>query len=442
MKKLTLLITFACAGLGLTGCGPEKKTATAEKHDDHDGHDHAKETKAKEAKDDHEGHDHAKEEKGHEGEEHVTLKADQQKANRFEFAEAQMRTLGRSIQTTGTVAANEARIARVRPLARGRVLKVQVRVGDAVKKGQEMATFDNIELGEAIGEYRRLIASVDKAKTEAAVTQRAVERAKALVELGGMARSELDKREADAQNAQAVIQEQLAEQSILHEKLHRFGLEDPQIDALAVRQASDLRRTSSVASIRAPQDGIVLKVTTTEGEAIQADSPLFEIVDTSVVWVQADLYDRDLNQVRVGDAATVTLEGYPNEKFAGRVTYIGDTVDPNSRTPKIRCEVANPGRRLKLDMYATIQLPGRGDRQTLMIPNGALQQLEGKTVVFVREAPETFEIRPVKTADESQGWMEIAHGLKAGETVAVRGSFVLRAEHQKAEMGEHGHSHD
>jgi len=172
------------------------------------------------------------------------------------------------------------------------------------------------------------------------------------------------------------------------------------------------------------------------------ETQLFEIVDTSTVWVQADLYERDLSAVKVGDLATVLVEAYPEEKFRGRVTYISDVVDPDSRTPKIRCEVPNPGRRLKLDMYATIQLPGRGERKVLMVPAGAVQKLEGRDVVFVREEPNEFEIRAVRLGVEVQGWIEIESGIKAGETVATRGSFVLKSEHLKAELGEAGHSHD
>lgn len=448
MMKTNGLLRFAlCAGLvAWTGCGnrsAEKTSAKAEAgHAEEKGHADDKK---------HEGHEHAKDEKkeaGHEGHAHgggeaelVELKLDQQKANRFEFAEAVERSVGRSIQTTGVVAPNETKIARVRPLARGRVQKLNVRVGDSVRRGQALLSFDNIELGEATGEYRRTVAAVEKARAEALVTQRAMERARGLVEIGGVARGELEKREADAKNAEAAIQEQLAEQSILHEKLRRFGMEEAEIDQLG-RALGNPRRASSIAVIHAPQDGVVLKVTTTEGEAIQPESQLFEIVDTSTVWVQADLYDRDLNSVRVGDTAWVMLEGYPNEKFPGKVTYIGDAVDPTSRTPKIRCEVANPGRKLKLDMYATILLPARGERMAVMVPSIAIQNLEGRMVVFVKQSDEEFQIREVKPGVVVQGFTEIESGLRAGETIAARGSFVLKSEHLKAELGEHGHSHD
>ena len=426
-----------------TSCSKTAEVSKAkEEEHNHEGHDHDEEKKKATAvkADAHEGHNHAAE--GEHKAEHVKVEIDQQRANRFEFAEAQERTVARLITTTGTVAPNESRIARLRPLARGRILSVNVRIGDAVRKGQELLAYDNVELGEAIGQYLRVNADIEKARTEAGVARRALDRAKNLVDLGGIARTELDKREADAKNAEAAINAEIAEQAVWQEKLYRFGLQGPEIEALATRKMAAPQRERSRVTLSAPFDGIVLKMNAAEGEAIQPETQLFEIVDTSTVWVQADLYERDLTSVRVGDVATVTLEAYPDEKFRGRVTYISDTVDRDSRTPKIRCEVANPGRRLKLDQYATIQLPGKGDRRVLMVPVGAVQQLEGKTVVFVREEPNEFEIRAVKTGAEVQGWIEIESGVKAGDTVATRGSFVLKAEHMKAELGEAGHSHD
>ncbi len=437
----------AISAIFFSACG--SKPATDAKHDEA-GHDHEKEEK-KDAKspkkdshaDEHKGHAHAAGEPGAEDKaEHVVVELDQQKANRFEFAKAEERSASRTIQTTGTISLNETKIARLRPLSRGRVSSVRVRVGDAVRKGQELLTYDNVELGEAVAQYRRGAAQIARARTEAGVAGRALERARNLVDLGGIAKTELDKREADAKNAEAAIEAEIAEQSLWNEKLYRFGLGKSDIEALSTQRSGAIPREASIVAVRSPLDGIVLKMNAAEGEAIQLETQLFEIVDTSTVWVQADLYERDLSAVKVGDLATVLVEAYPEEKFRGRVTYISDVVDPDSRTPKIRCEVPNPGRRLKLDMYATIQLPGRGERKVLMVPAGAVQKLEGRDVVFVREEPNEFEIRAVRLGVEVQGWIEIESGIKAGETVATRGSFVLKSEHLKAELGEAGHSHD
>ncbi len=447
MKIKFIFCKVIVSAIFLSACG--SKPATDVKHDEA-GHDLEKEEKkdAKAARkdghtEDHKGQDHGAGDHGADGKaEHVVVELDQQKANRFEFATAEERSASRTIQTTGTISLNETKVARLRPLSRGRISTVSVRVGDAVRKGQELLSYDNVELGEAVAQYRRGTAQVQRARTEAGVASRALERARNLVELGGIAKTELDKREADAKNAEAAIEAEIAEQSLWNEKLYRFGLGKSDIDALSSQRSGAIPRQASIVAVRSPLDGIVLKMNAAEGEAIQLETQLFEIVDTSTLWVQADLYERDLSSVKVGDVATVSVEAYPDEKFRGRVTYISDVVDRDSRAPKIRCEVPNPGRRLKLDMYATIQLPGRGERKVLMVPAGAVQKLEGRDVVFVREEPNEFEIRPVRLGVEVQGWIEIVTGIKAGETVATRGSFVLKSEHLKAELGEAGHSHD
>jgi len=384
--------------------------------------------KKEEAKPEHE-HEHG----------HIEVALDQQKANRFEFATVEERAVTRPVRTTGTIGPNEARVARVRPLARGRILSVSVRIGDFVKKGQELMRYDNVELGEAVGQYLRAAVQGEKARTEAAVAKRALERAQKLVDLGGIARMELDKREAEAKNAEASIGAARAEQALWGQKLYRFGLTEREIEAL---RDGTLHRESSVVVTRAPFEGIVLKMSAAEGETIQPETLLFEVVDTSTVWVQADLAEQDLGRVRLGDRAAVLLEAYPDRQFPCRVTYVGDTVDPDSRMPKMRCEAGNADRRMKLDMFATLLLAGRAESPALMAPAAAVQRLEGKTMAFVREEETEFEMRTVVTGLAVDGWVEILAGLKKGETVVTRGSFVLKAEHSKAELGEAGHSHD
>lgn len=435
MMRPLLILMMAWAGLLTVGCGKRSdtpKVGAPEKA--------AKQGEKSEKNEDEHDHSHGQ---GSGGEEHVTVSVQQQQANRFELAEAQERSVSRRIETTGTVGLNEARIARLRPLARGHILSVNVRPGDAVRKGQELLTYDNIEVGEVVGELLQTQARIDKARAEAAVAKKAIERARNLVDLGGIARTELERREVEGQSADAAIQAEAAKQRVWREKLLRFGLTSSEVDSLLNgRGGTPTSRELARVRLTAPFDGIVTKLSSAEGESIQPDTQLMELADTSTVWVQADVFERDLSSVRVGQTAIVRLEAYPDEAFQGKVTYIGDSVDRETRTTRIRCEVLNPNRRLKLDMYATVQLPGKGTQSVLMVPQGAVQQLEGKQAVFVREKEQEFAIRPVKTGASVEGWVEINEGLKPRETVVVRGSFVLRAEHLKAEMGEAGHSHD
>jgi membrane fusion protein, heavy metal efflux system len=381
---------------------------------------------------------------GHPHEEHparLTIDLEQQRANQFAFAEASIQSTARTIQTTGTIGPNETRVAHMRPLSRGRILRVRVRMGDRVKKGEELLAYDNVELGETVHEYLRALMDLEQTKTQAEVAKRALERATDLAEVGALAKAELDRRDAEYRRSQATIQAQRAEVARFDERLHRFGLEEQEIEGLLKKNPQDYHREASTTMLKAPFDGIVLKANAAEGESIQPEDKLFDVVDTSSVWVQADLYPQDVASVREGDNATVYVEGYPEEKFRGRIAYVSDVVNPETRATRVRVELPNPDRRLKLDMFATIQLPSRQQRAALLIPVNAVQQVDGKSVVFVREQPQQFEMREVKLGPESQGAIEVLSGLKTGETVVTRGSFVLKSEHMKSELGEEGHAH-
>lgn len=377
---------------------------------------------------------------GHTEREYVDIPLDQQKVNRFEFAKAEVRTGARVLTTTGSILPNEARVAKVRPLSRGRVMAVRVRVGDRVAKNQELLTYDNIELGETIQSYMRAQSLVTQAKTNAEVAQKAYERARDLEARGAVSRAELERRHADFKNAVASIDVQATELTQADEKLHRFGLTEGEITGLMSERSAEHHRGHAAAILRAPFDGVLLRVTAAEGDIVEAGQDAFAIVDTSTVWVQADVYAQDLAAIREGSAAVVRVDTYPGEAFSGRVTHIGDAVNPETRATRVRVEVPNPARRLKLDMFATVELPARGEHSALMIPASAVQDLSDELAVFIPVSPTRFLLQAVLIGPESRGWVEVTKGVKAGDTVVTRGSFTLKSEHLRTETSE-GHHH-
>ncbi|MDQ2844069.1 MAG: efflux RND transporter periplasmic adaptor subunit, partial [Acidobacteriota bacterium] len=166
------------------------------------------------------------------------------------------------------------------------------------------------------------------------------------------------------------------------------------------------------------------------------DHELFSIADLSRVWVQAEVYEQDLGRVQVGQPASITVDTYPGEKFEGQVTYIGDILDPQTRTARVRCEVKNPGVRLKLDMFAAIELPTHFKRRALVAPASAIQEVNGHTVVFVRKTATQFELRPVKAGKTLEDETEIQSGLREREEVVSIGSFHLKSIALGGQFGE------
>jgi cobalt-zinc-cadmium efflux system membrane fusion protein len=153
-----------------------------------------------------------------------------------------------------------------------------------------------------------------------------------------------------------------------------------------------------------------------------------------------DIHEKDLAKVRRGQTATVMVNAFPDTKFRGRVTYLADVVDEATRTIKARVEVANPGRKLKPEMFATVELAIAADAAAVLaVPEEAAQELEGKKLVFVAEGEGAFESRRVELGRASGGMVEVLSGLKEGERLAVKGGFVLKSELQKGEIEGHDH---
>ncbi|MCL6506854.1 MAG: efflux RND transporter periplasmic adaptor subunit [Bryobacteraceae bacterium] len=288
---------------------------------------------------------------------------------------AQMRTVRQAVRATGSIGPNESRLAHIRPLARGRVERVYVRLGDRVRAGQPLLEYDNVELGELIGGYLSAVAGLEKARAEAEVARRSLERARSLVELGAVARAEFERRDAEYQNALASINSQRAEIAKVEEKLHRFGLSDAEIRKLGpqanVEAQVAYHREASHNAMTAPFSGIVIKYNVAEGEVIGPENELLTLADLSTVWVLADVYEKDIALIRQGQEARIMADAYPGQVFRGSITYVSDMLDPKTRTARVRCEVPNPDGRLKLDMFVSVELPTPVGRQALMVPSSA-----------------------------------------------------------------------
>lgn len=349
--------------------------------------------------------------------------------------QAQARTVQQVVRATGSIGPNESRLAHIRPLARGRIEKVFVRLGDRVRARQPLVEYDNIELGELIGGYLSAAAGLEKARAEAEVSKRSLERARSLVELGAVARAEFERRNAEYQNALASINSQRAEIAKVEEKLHRFGLTDADIQKLRSHRNSDYHREASHSMLTAPFNGVVVKYNVAEGEVVGPEDELFTLADLSTVWVLADVYEKDIALISQGQEARMITDAYPGEVFRGRITYVSDMLDPKTRTAKVRCEVPNPDGRLKLEMFVTVELPTPAGRQMLMVPSTAIQLIDDQPVVFVKTGEAQFERRNVRLGGNSNGWVEVTSGVREGEPVVTEGSFHLKSALLRERIG-------
>ena len=330
-----------------------------------------------------------------------------------------------TIKTTGVVGPNETRVAHVRVLAPGRADQVFVRAGDRVASGQPLLSYDNIELGSLVGDYLTALAAVDRAAADEMVAKRALERADRLVEAGGLSRAEYDRRDAEHQRTVSEVSSARAAVTNLEKKLARFGVS---ADALKQLQTSAGSQDWSTTTIRSPFTGVVTMANVAPGDAVDTQQELFTVADLTTVWVSGDLYQKDLGAVRPGQDAIITTESYPEEVFTGRVTYVSDALNPATRTAKVRCEVPNRTGRLKLQMLVDVQLPTSSTREALVVQVGAVQDLDGRSVVFVQTKDDTFEVRAIETGTSDGRLVSITSGLTAGDAVVTTGAFMLKSK--------------
>lgn len=388
---------------------------SGEKAGEHDEADHKngqEKGEHPEEQDGHAGHD----EHGEEGV--IQMTSEVQKQNGVVIAPAQKQRLAGAINATGKVEANADKIAHVSPRISGNIVAVKASLGDSVSAGQALAILDSVELGEALNRYHQ-------SKTKLTLAQSNMDRIKVLVEKKIAARKDILLAETDLKTAQTELHTD-------EDRLSLYGVSPTELEKS--------NRKKPHLSVRSPIGGIITEKHAIVGELSDPSRSLYTVADLSTVWVMVDINEKDLARVRKGQNAIVTIGAYPDLTFRGRINHLADAVDQATRTVKARIEVANKGRKLKPEMFATVELALHADTPpVLAVPEDALQEVEGKTVLFVTDNGTDFRSRPIQAGRAASGMVEILSGLKEGERYAIKGSFMLKAEQKKGELEGHNH---
>jgi len=317
------------------------------------------------------------------------------------------------LRLPGVVEPSAYRQVAVTPLAAGRVTRVFVELGQPVRRGQTMAEIFSPELVEAQARYTAARAELD-------AHERELRRAEELVKIGAASRQELERLHAEHLAMTADVQG-------ARSRLELLGVGAANLDG-GVGQGV---RTS--VDVPAPIDGVVTERRANVGLNVNADSNLFTVIDLSAVWVVADLYERDFPRVRVGSPVTVTTTAYPGLTLQGRVDYIDPQVNRETRTARLRVEVANPRSELLIGMYADVHLAPRAEETMLLVSRQAVQTVGGQQVVYLADPkqPGRFTERPVRAGSAVGDGIEILSGLDPGDVVVAAGSFFVRAERER-----------
>jgi cobalt-zinc-cadmium efflux system membrane fusion protein len=322
----------------------------------------------------------------------------------------------------------------------------------AAKSIESLDSIKNLDMGE----YRSaLVTSFSEMTFAHSIYQREKElHGKAISSKGDLLDAENAFRKAEAEYKAAVDQVSFSIKRDLLEKkramelaeltleamerdLHLLGLGSGEIHKLTNGEKS--HGSLAYYTVQAPFDGTVIEKHIAKGELVTEDSEIFLISNLNTVWIIASVYEKDIPRISKGQNATVKVKSYPDKSFEGKVAWISDKIDEETRTLKVRIEVDNKSRLLKPGMFAEIGLGVEKKRGVLVIPASALQSQKGKTIVFIREDKTTFESRQVTTGARSMSEVEITSGLKEGDRVVVEGGFLLKSESEKAGF-EEGHS--
>jgi cobalt-zinc-cadmium efflux system membrane fusion protein len=354
----------------------------------------------------------------------------------LQIGEAKAGPLVRAVAATGSVGYDQLHLARIRPMARGRIEALDVNAGDRVVAGQRLAVLDNFDLSAAHSKAVSAEAALNQAKAQLVAASAAHDRATNLIRNDLVTQAELVTRRATVATMEADLRTKEAELRQYQEEEARLSPVHPA--AAGTGSSSDQPVLASRGAIVAPFAGVVDAVSIAQGEIIDPATPIFTVSDLSTVWVQADVAERDLGEVKVGDAVEVRVSAFPGRVFAGRVTYIPDQIESATGMAKVRCEVPNPDGALRVNMFTTVAILSPQDGDAVVVPSSSLQEVNKQSVVFVPTGDGQFAWRPVHTGLVANGKTQITSGLAAGTPVVGEGSYWLKAALMQSTIPDQG----
>lgn len=297
------------------------------------------------------------------------------------------------------VESDPARTAAVLTPLGGHVLEIKVALGDRVRQGQVLAVIDSPDLGQAYDDN-------DKAADTFQLTQKNLTRQEEQFKLGTASNRDLDQARSD--NAQAS-----AEYTRTQARLKILGV------------PAEVRQHSTRLAVKAPVSGSVTTLAIARGNIINDPTqPIMTVADLSTVWVTALVPEKDVGAVMKDEDADVALSAYPERVLHGKVLFVSDIIEPDSRRNKLRIAFPNADVSLKPNMFATVTLVGPKATR-VVLPTSALLMNNDRTSVFVATAPWTFERRTVEAQLEEGPMVTLGSGVKDGEQVVVKGGILL-----------------
>lgn len=318
------------------------------------------------------------------------------------------------VVSPGKIEANPNLMSHVTLPVTGRISSVLVKIGDAVKRGEPVLTIESPDADAAESTYRQAQAGLTQAKANLNKAQADYDRSKDLFDHNAVAKKDvLTADNALAQAKSAVDQAQAAVDQGARK-----------IEILGLKPGSFGQKVT----VTAPMSGKVLEMSVAAGEyRNDMNAPVMTIADLSSVWVSADVPESQIRFIDPGERIDVSLTAFPNETFRARVMRIADTVDPQTRTIKVRAQLENPHGRLRPEMFGMIKHTD-SVRTMPVVPSGAVVQEGGKSMVWMERGPGRYQPVEVSLGGRTDGHVAVTAGLKASDRIVVDGAMLLRAQ--------------
>ncbi len=382
--SIKLLIAVSVLVFGFYGCGGNEEPKKEESHNEHS--------------------------------ELVILSAESIKQIKLETETVSLQPFTGYLTIPAKVITNQDNEAQIGSLVQGRVHQVFVKIGDYVKAGQVLMTVEGLDVGEIKAGYLIAKAALDYAKANYERQQKLFDE-----KIGSQKTLLESKAEYDKANAEFEAEDK---------KIHSVGLSDEDVTDAKISE----EHTSGTLPIKSSINGVVVERNVVIGQLVDATTNAFKVINTNTVWVDGQIYEKDITKINRKTNALFTSETYRNEKFNGRIIYIGQTVDEQTRTITVRSEFSNANNKLRPQMFGELKIPVGVNAKAIMIPAEAVVKEAEQEYAFVQTSDSTFEQRKVITGSSVDNRIEIKEGLREGEKVVSKGVFYLKSELKKEEI--------
>ncbi|MBU3644665.1 MAG: efflux RND transporter periplasmic adaptor subunit [Candidatus Methylopumilus sp.] len=329
----------------------------------------------------------------------------------MKVGDAEIRDL---LRIPGSIQVDEQRMARIGAPVTGRISDIDVVLGQHVKRGQVLATVNSTELAQNQLAYI-------KALQQISLQSKAVDRAKALLDADVIAPAELQKRESELSGAKADL-------IAARNQLMVLGMSQANIDKLSRSAQMD-----TFSNINARIAGTVISRKINLGQVVQPADELFVVADLSTVWAVAEVPEHQIDLIEKGQEVDIEIPAIYEKPIKGKLIFVGDVVNPETRTVTVRSEILNNKQEIKPDMLVSMLVLSKPTKK-LSVPAQAIVRENDKNYVFVQIAPNKYRLREVTTDEEYQGNVAVINGLSAGETIIVEGAFHVNNERKRKEL--------